>query len=253
MGRTGKIDSASGSQHHPAAGRYWLVVSVQPIATEMSLPGRIRAFRPADLPTRPGAALWSPKSEVRYQVRGIGQEGVRPLTGDPTVADDLPVARLVTNAVATFILVLSLGLITAATAPRLLGFGSVVVASGSMEPAIRIADVVVIAPSDGTELGEGAVIDFDHPDGPRLHRIVAVTAAGYRTAGDANRSPDPSVVVPSQVNGVGIVVVPFVGLPKLWFDEGRWFPLVATLAVLTGALYTGRSDWADRVSRRPSR
>ncbi|MCP3910971.1 MAG: signal peptidase I [Actinomycetia bacterium] len=153
--------------------------------------------------------------------------------------------RLAVNAVATFALVLVAGLAVAAVAPRLIGYRSVVVVSGSMEPAIRTSDVVVTSPSDGVGLGEGAVINFEYGGETRLHRIAAVTSEGYRTAGDANRVADSELVSPSQVHGVGIVVVPFIGLPARWAADRQWAPLAASLVALVATSYLSRARWSE--------
>ena len=50
-----------------------------------------------------------------------------------------------------------------------------------------------------------------------VHRVAAVRADGtLRTMGDANETVDSTPVAPGAVQGVGQVVVPFAGLPKLW-------------------------------------
>ncbi len=170
---------------------------------------------------------------------------MRVLVGDPTVAPPLPVLRLIVNAIGTFVVVVVAGLLVAATVPRLFGYGSVVVVSGSMEPAIRVADVVVTSPSDGADLAAGAVINFDYGDETRLHRIAAVTGEGYRTSGDANRVADSGVVSPSQVRGVGIVVVPFIGLPVTWVAKGQWILLASTMVAFVGAMYVSRARWTE--------
>ncbi len=206
---------------------------------------RVAAFVPTSLPTcRVPGAPPSPVT-VRYQVAFIDQGRTIALPGDPTSPPPLPLVRLVANVIATFVLILFAGLAVAATAPHLFGYGSVVVTSGSMEPAVHKSDVVVTAPSDGADLGEGAVIDFDR-DGERiLHRVALVTPNGYRTAGDANATTDSELVSPSQVRGVGIVVVPFIGLPATWAAEGRWLRLGLALAALIACLYMSRGRWLE--------
>jgi signal peptidase I len=210
-----------------------------------SMTHRVATFVPASLPASDVRVALPAPVAVRYQAAVVGQPGATALSWDPTALHDLPMMRLVTNVVATFALVLFGGLAVAATAPRLLGYESVVVTSGSMEPAVHKADVLVIAPSDGTDLREGAVINFDR-DGERiLHRIVSVTPDGYGTAGDANNIPDSELVLPTQVHGVGFVVVPFIGLPATWAAEGRWFLLALALAALIACLFMSRARWVD--------
>ncbi len=202
-------------------------------------------FVPAGLSARPGVELSTSRLAVQYEARAVDGDRVRVLAGDPSITAPLPVFRLVVNAIATFVVIVVAGLVVVATAPRLFGYGSVVVVSGSMEPAIRVADVVVTSPSDGADLGEGAVINFDYGDETRLHRIEAVTPQGYRTSGDANRVADSELVTPSQVRGVGIVVVPFVGLPAMWAQDRQWGRLGATLVLLVAAMSVSRARWTE--------
>jgi signal peptidase I len=202
-------------------------------------------FVQADVATTPPHELAGKLARIDYVIRWIGRDDMRPVDGDPMAPSPTPVVRLAMNALATFVLMLALGLAIAAVAPGLLGYEPVVVVSGSMEPAIRVADVVVTTPSDGDQLTKGAVINFDNDDATLLHRITAVTDQGYRTSGDANRASDSGVVSPDRVRGVGVVVVPFVGLPALWAEQGEWLPLVALLLALVVAGYMSRSGWVD--------
>nr|WHW29314.1 hypothetical protein [uncultured bacterium] len=185
-----------------------------------------------------------------FQRQEIGTETARLLSGDPFNEPPIQFFRVVVGSMATFVLVLAAGLAMVTIAPKLFGYSSVVVASGSMEPTIRVADVVVIAPDDGVDLPLGTVINFDYDDTTRLHRISEVTAGGYRTSGDANRSVDSEVVTSDQVRGVGIVVVPFVGMPARWVEDGRWLRLVAFLAGLTVVMYLSRSSWMSETPTR---
>lgn len=189
--------------------------------------------------------LSDPICEVHHRMQSLGGDAVLDLSFDPTITRPLSLARLLVGSLATFVVVLSAGLVVAATAPRLFGYEPVVVTSGSMEPTIKIADIVVTSPSDGNNLGPGAVINYDHNGQQRLHRIAAVTLDGYRTAGDANLAWDTALVSPALVRGTGVVVVPFIGAVRIWFDEGRWLPLLMTLGALIAALYTSRSSWSE--------
>lgn len=155
--------------------------------------------------------------------------------------------RFGVHAVGTFIVLLALSLTVLAVAPSAFGYRPVVVASGSMAPALRVADVVVVRPPP-EELVVGAVIDYRDGEGNRIHRVVEVTEAGYRTKGDANADPDPQLVAPEDVEGVGVMIVPYVGAVRLWLDEGRWVPLVTLLVVLTAAGWVTPRRWLHRSS-----
>ena len=123
----------------------------------------------------------------------------------PVPEPDVALWRIAVNATATFLVVFVLGLLSTATVPRLLGYDSVVVASGSMSPLIRTGDVIVTAEVGDLRLGPGAVIDFEREGETVLHRIISTTSDGYITAGDANSTPDSSVVGADSIRGVGVV------------------------------------------------
>lgn len=112
----------------------------------------------------------------------------------------------------------------------LLGTRPLVITSGSMDPAIRAGDIVLATPTPHDELETGTVVAFRDPSrGGALvtHRIVDVTADGYVTQGDASQAPDVTAVPRDAVVGVGRVLVPFIGLPVVWTQQGQWAVLAA--------------------------
>ncbi len=163
---------------------------------------------------------------------------------DPESVVSIP--RLVVHSLATFVVVFLAGLAAMATVPRTMGLRPVVVVSGSMLPAIAQGDVVITAPVDPAGLGIGSVANFTRRGESFLHRIVAVTAAGYRTKGDANPVADPELLDPSDVDGVGVVVVPVVGWPAVWADHERWYEVALTLVASAGAIHLARPSWLHR-------
>ncbi len=156
------------------------------------------------------------------------------------------VSQIAIHSAATFALILSAGLVCLAALPNLFGYNSVVVTSGSMEPSIRTADVVVTSGTDGQNLSIGTVINHEAFENDTLHRIVEVTDEGYRTSGDANATIDSIIVPPDLVSGVGTVVVPFVGYPSLWLQKGDWHLLLALLAWSVCVGYLARPSWLER-------
>lgn len=160
--------------------------------------------------------------------------------------------RMVGNAAALFVLTLGLGLGAMTIVPIALGYHLVVVGSGSMEPSLSVADVVIAANPDDRPVEVGAVVDFETDDGGTIHRVVEVLPVGFRTKGDANATADSGIVAPESVNGIGVLLVPLVGLPRIWFDNGQWARLGALLALLVVVGHTSRSDWLKRGRRKKS-
>lgn len=145
--------------------------------------------------------------------------------------------------------VLLAGLVFAlwAAVPALWGWVPTTVASGSMSPGIEVGDVVIAMPVDPERIAPGQVLlveDPQHPGELRLHRLVKMNTEGaFILRGDANTSDDSDPVAPEAVQGVGVLRVPWVGLPGLWLRTGD----VTALAVAgTGILVLVMIARADR-------
>ncbi len=103
----------------------------------------------------------------------------------------------VTMGTLTIALVAAAALLMLASAPQLFGWRSLIVISGSMEPAIPIGAVVVSRPVTPSQLRRGDIISFEQRGAPGVtvtHRLVSITHVGHRwllqTKGDANPQPD---------------------------------------------------------------
>ena len=99
-----------------------------------------------------------------------------------------------------------------------------IILTGSMEPGIMPGDAVIIKRIKEEEeiykLAVGDVINFNRDDINITHRIIQIDedSAGNRkfvTKGDNNKSEDVQPVMPEDVNGTVIKVVPKVGIPVL--------------------------------------
>ena len=149
----------------------------------------------------------------------------------------------------------------------LLGWNPVAISSNSMAPAFHRGDIVIADAPQG-DIDVGSVVVFEDPsrDGLLTHRLVGVTLDGtYVTRGDANAATDSTPLAPEAVRGVGRLLVPSVGLPLVWVDEGAWLPFglwaVLTLVALWAARFAldSRYDpWRERgetsgVGRAPAR
>lgn len=92
-------------------------------------------------------------------------------------------------------------------------FKSYVVQSGSMEPTIRVGDIIIIGKQTSYHLNE--VITFkDENKHTVTHRITAVRTTqpvSYTTKGDANQTPDTETISLSQVIGKVVLVIPKFG------------------------------------------
>lgn len=104
----------------------------------------------------------------------------------------------------------------------LLPVAPVAVATGSMEPAIQVGDVVIVCRADPDKLQVGDIIRYRCDGYTVIHRIVARQdgvdgqALSFTTQGDSNNGPDTAPVSPEQVMGKVVLTVPKVGGLTLW-------------------------------------
>ncbi|MFA4936993.1 MAG: signal peptidase I [Patescibacteria group bacterium] len=96
------------------------------------------------------------------------------------------------------------------------GFKTLVVQSGSMEPAIKTGSVVLVKPASSYQVGD--VITFGPVSKTKLpttHRIVEIRQENnrnvYLTKGDANSSTDIREVRIRDIMGKVLFSVPYVG------------------------------------------
>jgi signal peptidase len=141
------------------------------------------------------------------------------------------------------VLALILVVLVAITATRLIpaitGAPSFVVAGGSMEPAIHLGSVVLETPVPVADLAVGDVVSL--VTGPSrnvfTHRITRVMtrdgAEWIATQGDANASPDPSIVPASDVVGRVSVVVPGLGYLVQMLDSLAGAAFLVSLGLVT--------------------
>ena len=116
-----------------------------------------------------------------------------------------------------------------------------IVGGGSMEPSIPIGSLVVVARTDPLAVTVGDVVTIRADNGAVVtHRItrVVVQADGrfFELKGDANRSPDGSLVPARAIVGTVEQDVRYAGYVQAFLSTGSG--VIATLAVL-GTLFLG--------------
>ncbi|HEY5137074.1 MAG TPA: signal peptidase I [Candidatus Nanopelagicales bacterium] len=160
--------------------------------------------------------------------------------------DPYPLALFVAGLVSRTWLWFVGGCILITLVPILFGWRPFVVQSGSMEPRIRVGDVVLAAPVASADelLGRVAVFtDPERPDTAKTHRVVAQNADGsLTTKGDANPTADSMTVPFSAVRGLGRLLVSHAGLPLVWVGSGQWPFLLLFLLSLVGAAVVASRD-----------
>lgn len=116
------------------------------------------------------------------------------------------------------------------------------IVSGSMEPNIKVYDVVVSKKvSNPSEIKVGDVITFVSTSAMSngftvTHRVIEVVntekGVGYRTQGDNNLSPDTSPALYNNVIGKVIVKIPQLGRVQEFISrKGGWLVLIVAPAL----------------------
>ncbi len=151
----------------------------------------------------------------------IGVQATTTSKGGISTSIPQPVKRLVGMLVNAFLLGtlgVSALVFAAGALPALLGYKTMVVTSGSMEPTINTGDALVIQQVPPESLAMSDVITFQNVEGGRLvtHRIIAVKeikgVTYFQTKGDANKTPDANLTSTDAVYGRAVQ-----GLPKMGY------------------------------------
>ena len=124
---------------------------------------------------------------------------------------------------------------------------SFVVLSGSMSPAIDPGDVVIVGEVDPATVAEGDVITFvrGDADAPVTHRVIGVEEDGaglaFETMGDANREADANPVPATNVLGVVVLTIPYIGYVVQAVNTPAGFVL---LVVVPLVLFVASELWS---------
>lgn len=149
-----------------------------------------------------------------------------------------------TWAVSAFVLTVLL----AAVLPLAFGARSMIVRSGSMTPAIRTGDVVVVKPIAPTEAEVGEIVTFQEPNGSGnllVHRVRAISREGDAfavvTQGDANSTQERWKVPSDGTIGTVAYRVPMLGFASRWIGSpaGRVGLIIVPALLLAASLLAG--------------
>jgi signal peptidase len=141
------------------------------------------------------------------------------------------------------ILVVLATVLIARIIPAITGGQTFVVGGGSMEPAIPLGAAVIATPVDTAELAVGDIVSLQVGEQRAIftHRITQVIdrdgETWLRTKGDANETPDPSIVPATAVIGKVTLTLPYAGyvIRLLGTLQGVAFLVALAILVLTTA------------------
>jgi len=128
--------------------------------------------------------------------------------------------------------------LTVWTSTGLFGFYPTIVASGSMRPTLEVGDLAIVIQTPIEKIKAGDIIQYFYEHEMRLHRVIDIRQEGstrlFVTKGDDNPSPDPELVIPSQIRGKLIFNIPKLGWASITIKNAIsqvWSILSSNLAV----------------------
>lgn len=105
-----------------------------------------------------------------------------------------------------------------------------------MKPAINIGDMIVTGPLNGPLNGgvkPGMIVSYEYGKELVTHRVLSVDSDTLVTKGDAAEDPDPYPVTVSQVSGIYLFKIPYIGyLSNFMRTKSGWFLVIITPALL---------------------
>lgn len=121
--------------------------------------------------------------------------------------------------------------------PSFFGIKTYVVISGSMEPKLKIGDIVIAKRITPEELQVGDIISFRQGHSIITHRISNInrTSDGieYKTKGDNNNIKDIEIVNEKQIEGKVVEIIPVLGKISLLLQN----KIVITTIILFFYIY----------------
>ncbi len=188
-------------------------------------------------------------------------------TGAPHAASHRPPRKKLTTAISlltTLVLIaLMLAVVLGLVLPAAIGSRSVVVFSGSMEPALQVGGLAFVQPVEPETVKPGDIIVY-HPDHDTditlCHRVVEVIedpALAFHTKGDANEEVDPWDVPATCITGRVSFDVPYAGYVLHYTGRyvrtrlGLALLIALPLAVLTTLTARDIVQWRTRKWEQP--
>lgn len=152
------------------------------------------------------------------------------------------IAGRLMRAIGVILMVIVIAACLTLVIPKLAGYDSYVVVSGSMEPSIPVGSIVYSEDVDPSLLRTGDVIVFVDPSRgttPITHRVVSNNpfTGSIITKGDANANEDINPVTYDNVIGIVRAHVPRIGFTAAMFTSSLG-KLVAALILLEAWLLT---------------
>ncbi len=127
--------------------------------------------------------------------------------------------RKICNFLTTILIIVLAAMAIVLIAPRLLGYQSLAVLSGSMEPGIPVGSIVFTKEAEATQLEVGDVVTYRLSGNTMVtHRVIEndTVAEQLIMQGDANETPDAAPVEYINVVGKVAMHLPLLGYISIY-------------------------------------
>lgn len=148
-------------------------------------------------------------------------------------------AKIITkicNAITMLILICILGIVGVLLVPRLAGYETFAVLSGSMEPYYHVGSVVFVDKTAAPEeVKVGDPITFTKTDSlVATHRVIEIDneKREFKTKGDANETEDASPVSFDQLVGKAGVSIPLLGYISIYMKTRKGMFGIAAVFII---------------------
>jgi len=105
-----------------------------------------------------------------------------------------------------------------------------------MRPAINMGDLIITGPLNGPLNGEikpGTIVTYEYSKELITHRVQSIDGTTLVTKGDATEDPDPWSVTVSNVRGIYLFKIPYVGYTTSFIQTKLgWFLAIIIPAAL---------------------
>ncbi len=126
--------------------------------------------------------------------------------------------------------------------PKFFGMTQIVIISGSMEPAIKVGDMLVIREQKDYRVND--IVSYRSDSSLITHRVISVDGNSLLTKGDGNNVEDPPIIL-SQVEGKMLVRIPKLGYVTLFLKT----QIGIMITVLAGFILISVFFIADRFKK----
>ena len=135
--------------------------------------------------------------------------------------------------------------------PSFLGIKTYSIISGSMDPALKIGDIVIVKETLEKKLKKGQIISFRQGQSVVTHRIIDVREKDnkkiYITKGDNNNVEDNMEIDASLIEGRVIYRIPFLGRISQML-QGKI--IIIVIAIMAYTYFAHSSKVSSRKNRR---